>query len=57
MSKDRHGFRLSMFLLQFFPILNGIRVSPEEKHGGLREGPFQVCVSDLLAGAAETLSC
>jgi hypothetical protein len=53
MSKNSQRFCLAMFPLQFCPILHGLRVSSEEKHSSFRECPFQMSITDLLAGGAD----
>lgn len=50
MSKDGQGLCLAMLPLQFCPVFYGLRVSPEEKHSSLGEGPFQMGIAYLLAG-------
>jgi len=56
MGKDCHGFCLAVFFGQLLPVLYGIGVSPEKKYGSLREGPFQMDVADLPAGASEAFT-
>ena len=50
MGKDSQGFCLAVFPFQFCPILDRFGVSPEEKDGSFGEGPFQMDITDLLAG-------
>ena len=49
MSKNGHGFCLTVFFLQFISVFSGFGVSSEEKDGSFREGPFEMDISDLFA--------
>ena len=56
MSQDGQGFSFTVLSLQFVVESLAVRVTPQEKNRGFREGPFEVGVADLLAGGSQALS-
>jgi len=55
-SHDGQGFCFPMFLLESGPIKFGLFVSSQKEDGGFGEGPLEMDVTDLPAGAAQFLA-
>ena len=52
MGKDRESFGFAVFTGKSFEMPFGWLVAFEEKHGGFREGPLKVSVTDLFASGS-----
>jgi len=52
MGKDGECFSFAVFLLEFLQIFLAVGIVAKKKHGGFREGPLEMGITDFLARGA-----